>query len=115
MASSGEHLALGELGAFVDTQGTNRRRKRRKKFNEASDDANPSLYRQEERDEVEEMLESLVFGNQPFRRTFSDSSSEEVRKHRIVFRNNAVTRRGHPMLWSGVQPLHKRRGWARNH
>lgn len=71
-------MALGELGAFVDTQGTKRRRK---KFTEASDDANLSLYRQEERDEVEEMLESLVFGNQPFRRTFSDSSSEEVRKH----------------------------------
>lgn len=112
MASSGEHLALGELGAFVDTQGANRRQKRRKKFNEASDDANPSLYRQDERDEVEEMLESLVFGNQPFRRTFSDSSSEEVRKRqphyttKTVFRNNAVTRRGIPYCSLEFQPLH---------
>ena len=80
MATVEEHLDAGELGAFVDTQGTTERRKRRKKISEASDEVEPSPYSQEkERDEAEERLEALVFGSQPFlQKSLHDSSSEEV-------------------------------------
>lgn len=94
-------MDVGELGAFVDTQGTNRRRKRRKKLSGASDDANSSLYGQEEHDEVEERLESLVFGNQPFRRAFSDSSSEEVRQHQSIILLNSVSNESSLMMCCG--------------
>lgn len=78
MADTEERLVAGNLGAFVDTQGSSSRRKRRKKLSEASDDDAPLQYEQEERDEVEERLESLVFGNQPFQQNLVDSSSEAV-------------------------------------
>lgn len=80
MADKREHLDVGDLGAFVDTRGSTRRRKRRKKLSEASDDTNLESYSQEERDEVEARLESLVFGNQPFQPIHSEpsSSSDEV-------------------------------------
>ena len=80
MASIEEHIDVGELGAFVDTQGATKPQKRRKKTSEASDDVEPSLNSQEsERDEAEERLEALVFGNQPFlQKSQRESSSEEV-------------------------------------
>lgn len=56
-----DELGLEELGAFVDTQGAGPRVKRAKKGG----------------DEVEEQLESLVFGRQLFPRAEEDSSSEE--------------------------------------
>lgn len=77
MATEGEHLDVGDLGAFVDTRGSTQRRKRRKKLSEASDDTNLESYSQEERDEVEARLESLVFGNQPFQ-PIPSSNSDEV-------------------------------------
>ena len=77
MAGEGEHLDVGDLGAFVDTRGST---KRRKKLSEASDDTTLESYSQEERDEVEARLESLVFGSQPFQPILSEpnSSSDEV-------------------------------------
>ena len=75
MASEGEHLDVGDLGAFVDTRGSTERRKRQKKLSEASDDIDPELCGQEERDDVEARLESLVFGSQPFQQIHSESSS----------------------------------------
>ena len=80
MADEGEHLDIGDLGAFVDTRGSAQRRKRRKKLNEASNDTALESYSQEERDEVEERLESLVFGSRPFLPVHSEpsSSSDEV-------------------------------------
>ena len=80
MAGEGEHLDVGDLGAFVDTRGSTERRKRRKKLSEASDNNTLESYSQEERDEVEARLESLVFGSQPFQPVHSEpsSSSDEV-------------------------------------
>ena len=80
MAGEGEHLDVGDLGAFVDTRGSTERRKRRKKLSEASDNTALESYSQEERDEVEARLESLVFGSQPFQPVHSEpsSSSDEV-------------------------------------
>jgi hypothetical protein len=80
MEEMAEHLDIGDLGAFVDTQGSTKRRKRRKKLSEASDDTALESYSQEERDEVEARLESLVFGGQPFQTVHSEpsSSSDEV-------------------------------------
>ena len=80
MAGEEEHLDIGDLGAFVDTRGSTQHRKRRKKLNEASNDTALESYSQEERDEVEARLESLVFGSQPFLSVHSEpsSSSDEV-------------------------------------
>ena len=80
MAGEGEHLDIGDLGAFVDTRCSTQRRKRRKKLNELSNDTALESYSQEERDEVEARLESLVFGGQPFLPVHSEpsSSSDEV-------------------------------------
>lgn len=77
-------MDLAELGAFVDTRGsTTKRRKRGKRLSETSDDT-ASL--QEGRDEVEEKLESLVFGNQPFLKSQLESSSaEEVSQTSLRF------------------------------
>ena len=80
MAGEGEHLDVGDLGAFVDTRGSTERRKRRKKLSGALDNNTLESYSQEERDEVEARLESLVFGSQPFQPVHSEpsSSSDEV-------------------------------------
>ena len=72
---------MGDLGAYVDTQGSTKRRKRQKKLSEASDDASPDsevLPLQEDHDEVEARLESLVFGKHPFQPPLSDSRSHDT-------------------------------------
>ena len=89
MAGEGEHLDIGGLGAFVDTQGTAKRRRRLKKSSEASEDSVSEPYGQdeEESDEVEARLESLVFGSQPFQSIHPEpsSSSDEVSLQVIRF------------------------------
>ena len=84
MAGEGEHIDVGDLGAFVDTQGSTKRQKRRKKLSEASNDTTLECYSQEERDEVEARLESLVFGTQPFQPIHSEPSSSSDEVSRIV-------------------------------
>ena len=77
MASTEERLDVGGLGAFLDTRGsTKRQKKRRKRVSEASDEPAPSSYVPEEHDEVEARLESLVFGNQPFQSSVQPDASQ---------------------------------------
>lgn len=87
MAGKGEHLDVGDLGAFVDTRGSTKRQKRRKKLSEASNDTILESYSQEERDEVEARLESLVFGSQPFQSVHSEPSSSSDEVFQIVYQS----------------------------
>lgn len=85
MADLEERLDVGGLGAFVDTRGSTKRQKRRKKqLSEASDDTAPSPGVPGARDEVEARLESMVFGTQPFQAGQPDSDLRDTTSDEVI-------------------------------
>lgn len=76
---------LGDLGAFLDTTGSNKPKKSKasKEESDRSDGEEEILYETGVtslyKDEVESRLESLVFGNQSFTATTQDLSDTEQR------------------------------------
>ena len=73
MSTKPERGSLEDIGAFVDTSGYSKKSKR--SHSESTGDHEGE---QEQKDEVEERLEALVFGKQPFQPTVGASAARHI-------------------------------------